>query len=71
MCTELSAQIVRSQMESTEHAHYLSRQSAHKHVQSGLSEVKRPIQSLASRLWMHEARIDRQLVRMRRGGEAN
>lgn len=64
MCAQLSAQIVRAASASTEHTQFSGRPSAHKHINTGLNEAGRSIQSLVARLQTHEALISSQLEAM-------
>ncbi|KAK6844044.1 hypothetical protein PG987_004904 [Apiospora arundinis] len=64
MCAQLSAQIVRAASASTEHTQFSGRPSAHKHINTGLNEAGKSIQSLVARLQTHEALISSQLEAM-------
>ncbi|GKT52150.1 uncharacterized protein ColSpa_12331 [Colletotrichum spaethianum] len=64
MCAQLSAQIMQLESSSKEHAQFSRRPSAHKHIKTGLSEVKGPLLSLVARLQTHEAQISSQMEAM-------
>ncbi|RBA11871.1 hypothetical protein FPRO05_14150 [Fusarium proliferatum] len=61
MCNRLSSQITQFESASKEHERFSDRPSVHKHVKSGLGEVKGSVKSLVTRLQTHAALIDKQL----------
>ncbi|KAI1845223.1 hypothetical protein JX265_014087 [Neoarthrinium moseri] len=64
MCAQLSSQIAHFESTTTEHAQFSPRQSARKHIQTGLGKTRESIQSLVARLQRHEALLGSQLEAM-------
>ncbi|KAI1839565.1 hypothetical protein JX266_014226 [Neoarthrinium moseri] len=64
MCAQLSSQIAHFESTTTEHAQFSPRQSARKHIQTGLGKTRESIQSLVTRLQTHEALLGSQLEAM-------
>ena len=61
LCAQLSAQIERFESTSQESSTFKDRPSAYKYMKSSLESAKGSIQSVVSRLQVHEDDVDRQL----------
>lgn len=62
MCAQLSLQIEQFESTTRESSSFSDRSSAHKLIRSGLDSAKGSIQSLVTRLQIHEDDVEKQLV---------
>lgn len=65
ICAQLSAQIEQLEPTSKEHPRFSQRPSAHKYIQNWIGATKGSIQTLVSRLQIHEDEIEKRIETMK------
>ncbi|KAM0550253.1 hypothetical protein ACHAPJ_009103 [Fusarium lateritium] len=65
ICSQLSSQIEKLESASKEHPKFLQQPSAHKYIRGGLGAAKGSIDSLSSRLQIHQRDIETRMEAMR------